>query len=531
MISKQIQLTAAAAAVAAAFAAAPAHAYVIVGAGASAVNNGLLNALVDNDCVAGTITFYDNSTSPPSNGKLANGTVYTVSCTAVTSTKYTSNPFNVSYDTTGGSWKAFTSTTPLFFTTAQASAGTLNYVKTIDPALTTCSTSPVSNYTAKLADGTITTVTYQWGCSTVAVGSGGNTDTPTFGLTDVEPNLFASFTGNQPLQDGTWNSSPEWLLSPFTLGAEYSGFGSGNSGGIQVFGVVFGVAVSGPLYAALQNDQLVGNSSVGALLPSSCGTGTLGSTTLQSASAACAPFISKDQYANILSVKGGAAQNSAAPLFLNQTSWSDYSLEWARRDQGSGTQAGANAYFTNNGCNGNAEAPYGIALPANSVQQGGGFNNIITYNPSTSDVIQRLQGYPTTLNGVSNAYPTSSFVIGTVSGEKYSSSSISGSGTWGSGSSSAPWGFLRLEGFLPLVANVQAGLYSYSTTEILHCSSTASGDSAQLCLDLAGKTSGAASLQSFATTGPTGIYPVSTVGGGTQIYYTNALTCNGLKHK
>jgi hypothetical protein len=529
MISKQIQLTAAAAAVAAAFAAAPAHAYVIVGAGASSINNGLLNAIIQNDCVAGTITYYDNSTSSPANGKLANGTVFSVSCTAVTSTKYTSNPFNVSYDSTGGAWKAFTATTPAFFSTAQASGDPLTVVKTIDPALTSCSTSPVSNYTSKLSNGTVTTVTYQWGCSTQVVGSGGNSDTPTFGLTEGEPLLFANSPANQPLVDGTWNNTPEWLLSPFTLGTEYSGFGSGPTGGIQVFGVVEGIAVSGPLYAALQNDQLVGNSSVGALLPSSCGTGTLGSTTLVSASAACAPIISRTQYANIVSVKGGAAQQSAAPLFLNQTSWSDYSLEWARRDQGSGLQANTNALFINVACaNSLTEAPDSPALPANSVQQGGGFANIITYSPSTTDAIERLQGYPTTINGLTNAYPTSGFVIGGITGEKYSSSSISGTGTWGSGSSSAPWGFLRLDGFLPLVANVEAGLYNYAVTDYLHCSSTASGDAAQLCLDMAGKTSGALSLQSFSTTGATGIYPLSAANGG--VYYNNGKICSGLRH-
>jgi hypothetical protein len=365
-------------------------------------------------------------------------------------------------------------------------------------------------------------VTYNWGCSNVPVGSDGNTDTPVFGVSDVEPKLLANASVNQPLQYLSWNTGAVPLISPFTLGAEYTGFGSGVTGGIKVYGITAGIAASGALYGALQNDQLLAG-----ILPSSCGTGTSGSTAIVSTSASCAPYISKSQYSSIIAVTGGAALQSASLLFQNPGAISDLSYEWARRDQGGGVQAATNAYFVNQACATSAtEAPDALNLPLNDTQNGGGDALIVTYSPSNSDVTQRLQGYATTIDGVTNAYPTSNFVIGTVSGTSYSSSSIAGAGAFGS--SSAPWGFLRLEGFLPTSANVKAGLYTFSYTESLHCSSTASGDGAQLCKDLGGLTTGATSLISFSTTGSTGIYPIAAANGG--VYANGGKSCSGLRH-
>jgi hypothetical protein len=529
MNTNTLKLSAAAAAVAAVFAM-PAKAAVIVGAGASASSAGLLNAILNDDCTAGTIQFYDNSTSAPTNSKLTNGTVFAISCTPVAASRFTSSTLNVSYDTTGGSWKAFTATTPAFFASAQSAypGDPVSPVKAIDPALPTCS-GTVANYSSTLSNGTVTNVTYNWGCTPslvdgAAYGYGTNSDTPTFGITDTEPKLFVNSSENQPLQYLSWNTGPVPLISPFTLGSEYNGFGSGATGGIKVFGVTTGIAVSGPLYAALQNDQLLAG-----ILPSSCGTGTSGSTAIVNTSANCAPYISKSQYASTISVSGGAALQSAALLFQNPSAYSDLSYEWARRDRGSGTQSAVNAYFLNDGCSTSAtESPDTTNLPANDTQNGGPDALIITYNPSNTDAQQRLQGYPTTISGVNNAYPTSNFVIATISGTSYSSTSIAGTASFGSGSSSTPWGFLRLEGFLPTVANVKAGLYTLAYTEFLHCSPSAVGDSAKLCQDLGGLTSGATSLISFSTTGSTGIYPIAAANGG--VYANGGKSCSGLRH-
>lgn len=539
MIPNTLKLSAAAAAVAAVFAA-PAHASVIVGAGSSALNAGLYSAVINDDCVSGSVTFYDNTTGTTAPTKLANGSVYTVSCTPVSSAGFTSATLNVSYDTTGGSWKSLTSITPAFFSTAQNAyvnppagvpADTLSYVKTIDPATTTgCSTT--NNFTATLTTGLAVTLTYEWGCSTTVVdgsafGSGSNTDQPTFGLSDVEPALFVNSASNQPLVYQSWNTSgSDYLLSPFTLGSEASGF----AGGVQVFGVVFGIAASGPLYGAMQNDQLL----TGAL-PSTCGTGTSGSTVIVSTAAACAPIISKSQYASIMANDGGQALQSAAFLFTSQANASAVSsslgslvYEWARRDQGSGTQASANSYFLNQGCsNGQtSEGPDAVNLPANSSVTGVGGDAIyITYGPSTTDVTQRMQGVNPTVNGETYNSPSTEFVIGHVAGT--SSSTITKTGAWGT--SSFPWGFLNLQGGgLPTVANVNNGLYGYVTTEFLHCSSSATGDNLKLCKDLGGKTTGATSLITFSTESQAGIYPIAASNGG--IYYNKGKMCSGLRH-
>jgi hypothetical protein len=523
MISNTLKLSAAAAAVAAVFAA-PAQATVIVGAGSSALNAGLYSAVINDDCTAGTVVFYDNSTSAPT--KLANGTVYTVSCTPVASGRFTSPTLNVSYDTTGGSWKAFTATTPAFFATAQAANATdpLSYVKTIDPATTTGCTQ-INNFTSTLTTGLAVTVTYQWGCSSAVVdgsayGSGTNSDTTTFGLTDVEAKLFANSTENQPLVYQSWNSAATPLLSPFTLGTEFTGFGTGATGGIKVFGVVFGIAASGPLYGAMQNDQLLSG-----VLPAACGSGTSGSTAIVSTSALCAPIISKSQYSSIMAVTGGGALQSAALLFKNPSAYGDLSYEWARRDKGSGSQASANAYFLNDGCSTSAtESPDATNLPLNDAQNGGGDALIISYSPSTTDVTNRLQGISPSLNGETYAFPTSDFVIGTVAAT--TGSKITSTGAFGT--SSAAWGFLSLEGAQPTVANTQAGTYSYAVTEYLHCSPSASGDGAQLCKDLGGLTSGATSLITFSTENQSGVYPIAAANGG--VYANAGKTCSGLRH-
>jgi hypothetical protein len=525
MIPSKIKVSAAFAAVAAAFAA-PAGAAVVVGAGSSAVNAGMLNYILQDDCnpygSGNTVQLYDNSSSAPT--KLAAGSVFTVSCTPQSGAHVTSNPFSSSYDTTGGSWKSYTATTSSFFTTAQASSGNFNYVKTIDPASTTCS-GTLTAFTATLANGSGTTVDYLWGCTISTVGQGTNTDVVTFGLADVEPKLYTGSTANQPLVDGSWNTTPTGLLSPFTLGPELTGFGTTTTPGVPVFGIVWGIAASGALYGAMQNDQLLAG-----VLPSTCGTGTAGSTTIVNTTAACAPLLSKNMYADIVANTGGAGLSSAAPLFITPSNYSDLSLELARRDQGSGTQAASNAYFMNVACSSTTtEGPDTPVLPYQSSQQtSGGFPNIVTYSPSTSDVTQRLQGYPTTVNGLTNAYPTSHFVIGAVAGTSYSSSAPGNSGSFGG--STAPWGFLALEGVVPTVTNFTRGFISYSSEEYLHCSSTATGDQAAVCNDLAGKGTSPSphSLITYSTTNSTGIYPIATANGST--YYTNGKTCSGVRH-
>jgi len=511
-MSPKFQLCAAAAAVAAAFAL-PAQAQTIVGAGASGSKNALFAALLSEDCdQTQPMTVYDNTTAGTTPSKLAAGGVYLVQCTPLSGGRFTNNPLQVSYDTTGGSWKAFTATTQALLTAAQNNAGTLNLnpVKTIDQTFATCGTGTNISvgYTAKLSNSSIVTVTYSWGCSATALAT---TDTVTFGLTDTETKMFTSSTANLPMQDLSWNSTPAYLVNPLVPGPEPTGFPK------AVFGAVFGVAASGPLWLALQQDQL----NNGVLDTTLCGT-TAAATTVE----LCMPVIGKGQYASIITNTGGALNNSAAGLFVTTTTGADYSLELARRDQGSGSQATSNAFFVEQGCaNSATELPDSVLLPSATVQHGGTKTNTLTYNPSTSDVIQRLQLYTTNTSGfVNQAPPTSGFVIGMVSAENYSTSTISGTGA--AGTSTAPWGFLRLDGFAPTVTNFKRGFYNYVTEDNLHCNSLASGDGLQLCNDLAGNTPGALNtLLTYNGTGDFVITPASAT-----VYTNKGKMCFGPRH-
>ncbi len=506
-MSPNFKLCATAAAVASVFALqahAAAPAGVIVGAGASAIV-GTLEAYVLSDLcdTTKTINFSDNAASIPT--KLGAGSVIEISCTPLPAANMSSSTLTVSYDTTGGSWKAFTSFYPALLTAAQNNAGSfnLNPVKTIDP--TTCAAS--LTFSATLQNGLPTTVTYNYGCSAVALAT---TDTVTYGLTDVEPSLFNNSQYNRPLKDGTWNTTPSYLSPVWKPGPEASGFP------LPAFTVIFGVAASKQLWLDMQQDQIHAG-----YLPG-C---TAGATTVES----CTPFLSRAQYSSIVSGTGGSLTQSAKGLFITDTH-SDYSLELARRDQGSGTQASSNAYFLNQGCSSSAtehpDAPLG---PGQTVQWAAAgtstITNTITYNAGTGDVIQRLQLYTATTDPTANqAPPTSSYVIGVVSAEKYKATTITDSGA--PGTSTAGWGFFRLEGTLPTVNNFNAGLYNYASTEHLHCNPNASADGLTLCQDLA-STTAADSILNYKGTG---IVPLGagTVAGGN---YTNiGKICSGQRH-
>jgi hypothetical protein len=335
----------------------------------------------------------------------------------------------------------------------------------------------------------------------------------TFGLTDVESTLFDTSSFNEPLQNGTWNSvsggTPIFSTWP-TAQSELSGFP------IKAFGVTFGVAASPALYKALQIDQ----TSAG-LLPASCSSsyGTVGS----GSSPTCVPFISMSQYRSLISANFGALNTNAAPLFLTVTP-TDTSIELARRDQGSGTQAGSNAYFLNAGCaSGFTEAsdlapalPVDIA-PVPATGPNTATNSMdVSYNASTGNVITRLA--PVSASASSNPGPTSGFVIGVVSAEK--------DGALGTGV-----GFLRLNGFYPTNTNVNQGLYSYMTEENLHGNPNATGDALTFINDLGGFGTAPASevITNYSGTGIVNLIPVSS--GGTNQYYNNGTGCAGVRHQ
>jgi len=408
-------------------------------------------------CSPGTVVYFDNATSAASSGPA--GTIFRIDCTAVGGVGFTAG-VDIGYDTTGGSWKAFTSANSALLTLAQDVTQNINPVSTVANTLACCTVS--SGYTASFISGGPTyTFSYAFACPVVALAT---TDTVTFGLTDVEGTLFDNLE-NEPLVVNTWlTGSPVSIYTatgtPFDRGTELAGFPK------PVFGVVFGVAASHALYTALQSDQL-------AFLPSTC---TLGSI-FQS----CVPRIPKPWYRSLVGVTHGALNNSAAALFF--TPPADVTIELARRDRGSGTQASSNATFLNIGCAANTTAggpgsegvTIAAALPSShntSTVAALAFHNTVTYNATTTNVVQRL-GLDTA--STLGAYPTSGFVIGVVSAEN--DGKLTGSAA-----------FLKLEGEYPSNTAAASGRYFYMSEENLHGSSVASGDGATFLADLTNPT-------------------------------------------
>jgi hypothetical protein len=462
-VTNQYKLSAAAAAVAMAFASQADAQTPIYGAGASAVQKTVKNLVVGKYCQTGTATYFDNGTSAPASGPA--GTIFRIDCTANAGVGFTAG-VDIGYDTTGGSWKAFTAANPGLLPLAQDVTKNGNPVSTVSNQTASCG-NIVNGYSASFISGGPTyTFTYAYNCPVLALQT---TDTVTFGLTDVEGTLFDN-AENEPLIVNTWLSgAPSGIFTsagtPFSRGTELTGFPK------PVFGVVFGVAASNALFTALQADQLTNNAGQ---FPSTC---TVGAIT-----AACAPSITTSQYRSIVGVTHGALNNSAAPLFIG-TAPSDTSLELARRDRGSGTQGSSNAYFLNLACAAGTTAgnpgSEGLtvsgALPSShntSTVAALAFHNVVTYNATTTNVIQRL-GLDTA--STLGAYPTSGFVIGVVSDES-------------EGKFTASAEFLKLDGLYPSNTAAAAGRYNYMSEENLHANANASGDGATLLSDLTNTT-------------------------------------------
>jgi hypothetical protein len=451
----QVQMAAIAAAVGAAFAGNAQAATPIYGAGASAVKNSILYIIAKDYCSsASTITYTDNGTGVSATTATPGGSIFRITCTPTTGTKFSSG-LDITYDSAGGSWKAFTATTPALLANAQNTALNANPVSTL-----TGGAAPVTITPTIL--GTAFTFSYVSGATASALTL--TSSAVTFGLTDVEADLFADTAFNQPLVNNSWNTGSSAIYSAgISPGAELAGFP------LKAFGVVFAIAASQDLYSALQVDQIASGG-----LPSTCVAGTVGTA----ANNVCAPVISHAQYASIVSANFGALNINAAALFTTVVP-PNTALELARRDQGSGTQAASNAYFLNIGCASTATEgsdlapalPVDIAVAPAAGPNTATNNFVISYNSSTGGVVTRLG--PVAATAATNPGPTSKFVIGVVSAEN--------EGKIGTA------GFLRLDGVYPTNTAVGTkGTYNFASTEVLHANPNASGDGLTFVKDLAG---------------------------------------------
>lgn len=491
-MSKHIRIAAIAAAVGAAFAgtAMPASASTttIYGAGASAVKNAVQLLVLKDYCAAGAISFYDNGTATISAGGQPGGATFVISCSTSSTSGITASTIDIGYDTSGGSWKAFTAVNTALYT----AAGSQNAAKNANPvasvSLTGCS-GPQSVTMAVL--GNSFAINYYYNCPTRALVPG--TDVVSFGLTDVEGSLFLSTTDNQPLVNNSWATTsvgPVPIFSSFGLGTELSGFPQ------QVFGVVFGIGASPKLYSALQADQIATG-----LLPSTCTAGTVSSP-----ASTCAPTITRAQYASIVGASGGAMNASVAGLFTTAPTLSTFEL--ARRDQGSGTQASSNAFFLNDGCaTANTEPPLSPQLPYGSAGN-------VSFNATTGAVQGKIE-VPTLDGGTG-------FAIGVISVENESK--------WTGGA-----GFLKLDGFYPSAANAAAGRYSYVSEENLHFHATSSGDELTFANDLTNTTVGSAKVGESAYNYGVGLAANGIVGIYSNLnpnasYGNGGLLCAGWQH-
>lgn len=533
-------MTAMAGAVAAAFAVAPAFgAQQILGGGSSAVNTSAQFIILNDYCAGATnIVYYDNGSAPKNTTAAPfsspGGTVWRITCNGTSTTKFTSG-VDVSYDTSGGSWKGLIAADQANLLTAAAQSTTANPypMSTVNQSGTT-----LSGYVAKVFTGTFT-FTYVYGATVSILPP---TATVTFGLTDVEPILFLN-SYNEPEVNSTWDgtngvvaaATPEYAAASLFSPTAHTFTGSAGSASTPypAFGEMFAVVASPKLYLALQKDQ-----SATGVLPTTCVAST---ATVSNTDSICIPFIGKAQYASLV---GGVNSFTAggvglAPLFTSIIP-ADASVEVARRDQGSGTQSTSNAYFLGQGCVLGTE---GINYPFQPVDVGvnpGGTTAtesqlFYSYNFTTGQVLSRVitpaaatapaAGFiatatnpvpaaipGTTLTPTLQPGPTSGFVIGVV-------------GASNAGSLSAGAGFLRLDGFYPNTANANLGLYNFISPVHFYGNPAASGDGLTLIVDLLGVNGvpAAETLAGFSGTG--------TVQYSASNWYDSASMCQGWQHK
>ena len=431
-----------------------------IGAGASAVKTGIVRAVIGTTvsptsvCGTNAATIYDNSSSDIGSATvLPGGSIFRIIC----------GSSDMSYDTSGGSWKSFTSVSSTLYTNAQNTALSANPVSYVSSS-GTASAFTITSF--KVGSTTYTfnnPVSYVYKATAVpaVVGS----DTVDFGMADAETVLFSNGV-NQPLVDtglgstgatGTMNPSTSintaasMATSALTAkGVEITGFP------YNALGITFGIAVSSSLYHVLQEAQGL--------------TGTCldvpGYT-----NQACVPNISMADVRSLLT--GG----TAASLISTYAP-----IELARRDQGSGTNAATMAYFLNQGCSVGTTVPgtEGTSLSpqfvtgttdttTGNITIGAGTNYFVSYQESTGNVINRLTG--------KNGWAVSTDnVIGYISTENDSAGKLANATS--SSSFVAPLygtsaSFLKLDGVYPSAENAAAGLYNYNSTEVLHCGKSA----------------------------------------------------------
>lgn len=193
------------------------------------------------------------------------------------------------------------------------------------------------------------------------------------------------------------------LFAPSIGGGDVSNKGVESNVGV---GQVFGVAVSIPLYRAMQVAQSI----------------TESGTTSSDYEPSKAPNITVEQYTSLIA-QGG--ENTLAILLPNNTS----RLNIERRVDTSGTQASSNAFFLRNPCAGGVAAALPPTTASNDV------TNVykVTLNSGSSNVKTRL-------NSASNSL---------VDNEKYAIGVLSAENDWRVDGSTPGYRYLKVDGVHP----------------------------------------------------------------------------------
>jgi hypothetical protein len=165
---------------------------------------------------------------------------------------------------------------------------------------------------------------------------------------------------------------------------------------VPLFMQSFGVAVSQPLYIALQKKN--------GLDTTVCGVSPGIDT------AACQPSISRADYASLISVDGKIG--SLADLTGDDTLTDE--LKLARRDDLSGTQAASNIFFANGQCGGNDEATVAKSIDMAVAKAGGLLGGLAIRTDGVDDVTGLLdvQANATSTDVKTHVGSTTAYAIG-----------------------------------------------------------------------------------------------------------------------
>ena len=370
--------------------------------GSTALDGTLTNAAIQTAagqigmCVSGTTDIYLIGT--------AQKLIY---CTGSTASGVSGKPLAIFKESAVGSANGVQ---PLINVAKGGSAGT-NF---INPAVITDGTCGTAVTTT--ATGDFGTYVTHPSCAATAIIAG----TPTGGFADVEAAILQTAAGAAiSATDAT-----TFLTATPTLDQ------------------VWGIALTKNMYYALQTKEG---------LTASCpatftvyGTAVTGTSFLGKDSPSCAPSLSKQQVASILT------QQIASGTQLGITNSTDDTIYICRRDFGSGTEASFEAYFVGERC----------SLTSLTVPGEEGF--AVWANGSAGGVRTCLQAFNAGGQTLTGFYGT--YTLGTV-GNQYAVGFINTEIT-AANLSGASDGFrlVAIDGVLPQVANVQNGTYPYFST-------------------------------------------------------------------